>query len=67
MNSVLGVRLMGGYELGFRQVNDRLVVFGLPEIPPSRLATVIEIDVEGTPVQKLGAGHVLLDGDTMAV
>ena len=62
-NKVLGARLMGGYELGFRQNKDRLVIFGLPEIAPDALATVIEIDVEGQPKQKLGAGCVLIDDD----
>lgn len=63
-NRVTGIRLMNGWELGWRQTESRLVIFGLPDTPPDPIATVIEIDVEGTPVQKLGAGCVLLEGDT---
>ena len=40
-----------------------VVIFGLPEIAPDPLATVVEIDVEGQPKQKLGAGCVLIDED----
>jgi len=58
-NKVLGARFMGGPEIRFSQVRDRLVLHGLPKDAPNRLATVIELHVEGVPQQKLGAGYVL--------
>ena len=61
VNKVLGVRMLGGPEVAFTQVRDRLVLRGLPEQAPNPLATVFEITVEGTPRQVLGAGCVLLD------
>lgn len=60
-NKVLQARLMGGAALEFTQVRDRLLLRGLPERAPNPLATVIELTVEGTPRQVLGAGHVLLE------
>lgn len=53
-NRVLSVRMLGGDEVAFEQSADRLVLKGLPEKAPSKLATVFRIDVEGKPVQKLG-------------
>lgn len=57
------VRLMDGWEVGFRQERDRLVIFGLPQDPPDPLTTVLELEVEGEPRQVLGAGHVLIEND----
>jgi alpha-L-fucosidase len=60
---VVGARLYNGPEVQFRQVKDRLVLTGLPAEAPNRLSTVIELKVEGTPRQVLGAGCVILDDD----
>ncbi len=59
-NKVLEARLLGGPKVEFSQVADRLVLRGLPEKAPNPLATVVELKVEGTPRQVLGAGHVLI-------
>lgn len=56
-------RLMGGKKVKFSQVRDRLVLSGLPQEAPDKLATVIELKFEGEPRQVLGAGHVLLGKD----
>ncbi len=56
-------RLVGGREVPFTQVRDRLVISGLPQIAPDPLATVIALEFEGEPRQVLGAGHVLIDQD----
>jgi alpha-L-fucosidase len=63
---IKSVKLMGGWEVGFRQKRDRLVIFGLPEKAPDPLATVLELEFEGEPKMLLGAGHVLLDEDPWA-
>ncbi|MCL4505316.1 MAG: alpha-L-fucosidase [Chloroflexi bacterium] len=62
-NTVQSARLLNGKKLRFSQVRDRLVLKGLPAEAPDPLATVIEIEVEGTPRQVLGAGCVLIDDD----
>jgi alpha-L-fucosidase len=56
-------RLMGGKKVRFTQVRDRLVISGLPEEAPSKLATVIELKFEGEAKQILGAGCVVLGKD----
>ena len=66
VNKVLKARLMGGPEVKFTQVRDRLVLHGLPKEAPNPLATVIELKVEGEPRQVLGPGCVLLDEDPWA-
>lgn len=60
------VKLVGGWEVGFRQERDRLVIFGLPEKAPDRLATVLELEFEGEPQQVLGAGHVVIENNPWA-
>jgi alpha-L-fucosidase len=62
-NKVLGAKLVNGQKLRFTQTEDRLVLRGLPAEAPNSLATVIELAVEGTPCQELGAGHVLIEDD----
>jgi alpha-L-fucosidase len=62
-NKVLGAKLVNGPKLRFTQTEDRLVLRGLPAEAPNPLATVIELAVEGTPCQELGAGHVLIEDD----
>jgi len=62
-NKVLSARLMGGPKVRFKQEGPRLVLRGLPEQAPDPLATVIEIECDGTPKQVLGAGHALLEED----
>jgi hypothetical protein len=54
---------MGGPKVKFSQVEDRLVLRGLPVSAPNPLATVIELTCDREPRQVLGAGHVLLDED----
>ena len=63
-NKVLNARLLNGAKLKFTQTDNRLVLKGLPEEAPDKLATVIALDVVGIPDQQLGLGHVLLEGDT---
>ena len=60
-NKVLEARLMGGPKVEFTQTKDRLVLRGLPAKAPNPLATVIELKVEGVPMQALGALTVVLD------
>ncbi|HEY3281892.1 MAG TPA: alpha-L-fucosidase [Armatimonadota bacterium] len=60
---VLSAKLMGGREVAFTQVKDRLLLKGLPKEAPEPLDTVIELKVEGEPKQRLGAGHVLIEDD----
>lgn len=60
---VKAVRVMNGPKVKFIQTDDRLVLRGLPAEAPSPLATIIELECEGEPVQVLGAGHVLIDND----
>ena len=60
---VTGARLLNGRKVRFTQTTDRLVLRGLPAEAPDPLATVIELEVEGTPSQELGAGCVLIDDD----
>jgi alpha-L-fucosidase len=62
-NKVLSARLMNGPKVKFTQVNDRIVLRGLPAEAPDPLATVIELECDGEPRQVLGAGHVLIDED----
>jgi alpha-L-fucosidase len=63
-NKVLNTRLLNGRKVKFVQVDNRLVLKGLPAEAPDALATVIELEVEGTPNQRLSHGHVLIDGDS---
>ncbi|SHE66491.1 alpha-L-fucosidase [Caldanaerobius fijiensis DSM 17918] len=60
-NKVLRARFMGGDDIRFTQEKDRLVLYDLPTLPPEPLDTVIELEVEGTPRQVLGAGYKLLE------
>jgi len=60
---VLSARIVGGPEVQFTQVRDRLVLHGLPAQAPEPLDTVIELQCDGAPRQVLGAGHVLIDND----
>lgn len=60
---ITSARLMGGPEVEFRQVRDRLVISGLPAEAPSPLATVIELKFRGEPKQILGAGCQVLGDD----
>jgi alpha-L-fucosidase len=62
-NKVRSVKLMNGPKVKFTQRADRLLMRGLPEKAPNELATVFEIEVEGTPKQLLGLGHVVLEND----
>jgi alpha-L-fucosidase len=55
-------RLMGGPDVTFTQVRDRLV----PEQAPNPLTTVIEMQVDGTPRHVLGSVCELLDEDPWA-
>jgi alpha-L-fucosidase len=62
VNKVVEARLYGGPKVKFSQVKDRLVLSGLPKVAPNPLSTVIELKIAGgKPVQRLGAGCVLLD------
>jgi alpha-L-fucosidase len=60
-NKVLAANILNGKKLKFSQVNDRLVLRGLPAEAPDPVDTVIELQVDGKPCQKLGTGHVLID------
>jgi len=60
-NKVLSARFMNGPAIKYTQTGDRLVLHDLPVNAPNPLATVIELQVEGTPRHVLGAGVVLLD------
>lgn len=60
---IKSARIMNGPEVPFEQVRDRLVIRGLPEVPPSELDTPIVLEFEGEPKQVLGAGYVLIDDD----
>lgn len=60
-NKVLRARFMSGDDIRFTQEKDRLVLYDLPTLPPEPLDTVIELEVEGTPRQVLGAGYKLLE------
>lgn len=60
---IKSVKLMGGWQVGFRQEGDRLVIYGLPEAVPDPLCTVLEMAYEGEPKQVLGCGHVLIEND----
>jgi len=62
-NKVLSARLLNGAKVKFTQVEDRLILKGLPAEAPDKLATVIAIEVDGVPDQRLGLGHVLIEGD----
>ena len=55
--------LADGKEIKFEQTKDRLILKGLPEKEPDKISgiTVIKMLFAGEPVQKLGAGCVLLD------
>ncbi|MCC6442800.1 MAG: alpha-L-fucosidase [Armatimonadetes bacterium] len=66
VNKVVSARFMGGKPIEFKQVKDRLVLMGLPSQAPDPLATVIELKVEDTPRQVLGAGHVIIENDPWA-
>ncbi|MCX7599831.1 MAG: alpha-L-fucosidase [Armatimonadetes bacterium] len=57
---ILEARLMGGAEVEFEQIKDRLVLRGLPEKAPDPLDTVIELKFKGPARQVLGAGCVVL-------
>ncbi len=61
--TVKRAQFMGGPEITFTQVNDRLLLTGLPAVAPNSLDTVIELHVEGEPKQILGCGHVLIEND----
>ena len=61
-NKVLSARLMGGPKVGFTQKDDRLVLRGLPAEAPNPLATVIELEVEGTARHRLGPLMVVKEG-----
>ncbi len=62
-NKVLSARLLNGAKVKCTQVEDRLILKGLPAEAPDKLATVIAIEVDGVPDQRLGLGHVLIEGD----
>ena len=55
--------LVDGTPITFEQTEERLVLKNLPHFDPDPLAgvTVIKLEFDGPPVQKLGAGCVLLD------
>jgi len=54
--------LPGGRAVRFKQEGQRLILKGLPAANPDRIAgvTVIKMDFASKPVQKLGAGYVLI-------
>ena len=62
-NKVLSARLLNGAKVKCTQVEDRLILKGLPAEAQDKLATVIAIEVDGVPDQRLGLGHVLIEGD----
>jgi len=55
--------LADGTPITFEQSEERLVLRNLPHFDPDPIAgvTVIKLDFDGPPVQRLGAGCVLLD------
>ena len=55
-NKVLSVRIMGGPSIRFTQAGGRVLLHDLPEKVPDLLATVIELEVEGTPTHSRGYG-----------
>ena len=61
--TVKKAQFMGGPDITFTQVKDRLLLTGLPAVAPNALDTVIVLQVEGEPKQILGCGHVLLEND----
>ncbi len=63
VGTVTRARLLGGWEVGFRQQADRLVLFGLPQESPHPLGAVLELEVSGELRQTLGAGCVIPGGD----
>jgi alpha-L-fucosidase len=62
-NKILSVKLMNGPAVEFEQIADRLILRGLPEKAPNALVTVIEIEVEGKPLQVLSFGYKLVRND----
>jgi len=62
-NKIMSVKLMNGSKIEFEQIADRLILKGLPEKAPNALVTVIEIEVEGKPLQVLGFGYKLVRND----
>jgi alpha-L-fucosidase len=54
--------LATGQEIAFEQTENRLVMTGLPQDNPDDIAgiTVIKLECDGPPKQRLGAGCVLL-------
>jgi alpha-L-fucosidase len=60
-NRVKSARLLAsGEPVRFEQTENRLLLQGLPIEPPDPFATVIALEVDGTPLQRLGAGCVIL-------
>ena len=60
-NKVKSARMLAtGESVAFSQTENRLVLTGLPIEPPDPFATVIALEVEGKPQQRLGAGCVIL-------
>ncbi len=55
--------LADGTPITFEQTEERLILKNLPHFDPDRIAgvTVIKLEFDSPPVQKLGAGCVLLD------
>ncbi len=55
--------LADGTPITFEQTEERLILKNLPHFAPDRIAgvTVIKLEFDSPPVQKLGAGCVLLD------
>ena len=46
---MLEVQFLNGHKIKFKQSDNRLVFYDLPERAPSRIDTVIEVKVEGIP------------------
>jgi len=60
---VLAARFLHGPAIRFTQTADRLVLHDLPAQAPNSLASVIALQCDGEPKQKLGCGHVLIEND----
>lgn len=58
-NKVLSARWMGGPPVRFTQSGNRVLLHDLPEQAPDPLATVFELEVEGTPTHSRGHGCVV--------
>lgn len=61
VNKVKSARLLAtGESVRFEQSENRLLLHDLPIEPPDPFASVIALEVEGKPLQRLGAGCVIL-------